>query len=283
MNYLVPPKQDAEYLRVLKDAGFSDEGLNAFTDYAFEQHFWEQIEKEPTPPEITEEFEGYKDKNGNPVLLEYHPEEYVLEELRRLFPGWWTEKIRRSSWEEVVNLQTTLVEGYLMCPYVTPSGTKVKKIWGIAGNDILFKKDTKIPLDIANAFKGARTEWIRICAKWLGIGLDIYHQKITPELRRVFEDRIRIWRPYAEYWITAASNAKTGKTFRAILKAMPKLEQIKRFSTVIKLFPETDQNILWKKFAAQTNVPSDREKEFETFLNKVEIAAQRFSTESKQK
>lgn len=259
----------------LEELGFSDKGKEDFKSYVYEANLWSGIAKSITPPDIVEIREGAKDKQGNPLYFEYFPEEYALGELNRLFPGWWTDNMKRSSLEEIIKLETVIVEGDLMIPYPTPSGVKVRKLWAIAGNDIKFKKDTKIPLDLANNFKGARTEWIRIACKWLGIGLDLYHQKISPELRSLFEDRIRAWGQYADHWKGIASTVLVGKAFRTLLKTMPSQVQVDRVLVCIPFIPEPKHNEVWTNFGKLSNADDSSRKAFEVWINNLETIAER--------
>jgi len=242
--------------------------------YAFEKAFWEDIANKVTPPELVEIRKGYYDKDlGRNVDLEYFPEEYTLAELNRLFPGWWVAKMKRSSAEELLKLRCVLVEGYLFVPYITPAGKKVRKIWAIAGDDVTFKSDGVTPVSIVNTFKGARTNWLRLSGKWLGIGLDIYHQKITAPLRSMFEDRVRVWRDYAGHWINTAKSCSDGKSFRTMLKIMPSMEQIQRFRKALEHLPTDKHDELWKNFAKLSNASEESKEQFNTWLTKVEAFA----------
>jgi len=260
----------------LAKLGFTEKGKADFKTYVYEANFWDGIASSVTPPDIVEIREGFKDKEtGDPVMLEYFPEEYTLAELNRLFPGWWTEDMKRSSLEEIIKLETVIVEGYLFVKYPTPQGTQVRKIWAIAGNDIKFKVGTKVPLDLANNFKGARTEWIRIAGKWLGIGLDLYHQKITAGLRSLFEDRIRAWGTYAGHWKTITQSCEDGKSFRTMLKTMPSELQVTRLTAALEFFPKDKNGVVWENFGKLSNANEKSRKQFEAWLTEVEGIAEK--------
>ena len=257
----------------LAKLGFTEKGKEDFKAYVYEANFWGGIASSITPPDVVEIREGFTDKDGVIHMLEYFPEEYTLAELNRLFPGWWTEDMKRSSLEEIIKLETVIVEGYLFIKYPTPQGTQVRKIWAIAGNDIKFKKGTKVPLDLANNFKGARTEWIRIAGKWLGIGLDLYHQKITAGLRSLFEDRIRAWGTYAGHWKTIAQSCEDGKSFRTMLKTMPSELQVMRITAALEFFPKDKNGVVWENFGKLSNANEKSRKQFEAWLTEVEEIA----------
>jgi len=256
--------------------GFTDKAKQEFKNFAYESNFWTGIANGITPPEIVEVRDGAYDRDTDSFIqLEYFPEEYTLSELNRLFPGWWTENMLRSSADEVVKLETILVEGNLMIPYITPQGIKVRRLWAIAGSAVIFKKGTKTPVDIANGFKGARTEWIRIQGKWLGIGLDIYHQHILPGLRSLFEDRIRAWSPYAGHWKNVASKCKAGKEFRVMLKTMPSTIQVKRVLDTIPYIPETKHTEVFTSLGKLSNATEESKNQFEKWLVTLEQIAEK--------
>lgn len=254
----------------LQSMGFTDKGIDDFKNYVFEAIFWKDLSESSTPIDRIKIREGHQDKDGNVVMVEYVPEDYVISELNRLFPGWWTEDMKRSPLEEIIKLQTVVVEGYLMIPYLTPNGTKVRKLWAIADNAVKFKKNTTIPVDIGNNFKGGRTEWVRIAAKWLGIGLDIYHQKITPDLRRMFEDRIRKWLDYADHWKAVAATCETGKTFRTLLVTMPSEEQVMRVIKALENVSDERHAKIWENFGKLSNSTEQNRKQFEQWLKTLE-------------
>jgi hypothetical protein len=264
------PPEDLEKL------GFTEKGKENFKSYVFEASMWASIANSITPPELVEMREGYYDTDtGKNVDLEYFPEEYTLTELNRLFPGWWTTKMKRSQLEEVIKLETILVEGYLMIPYATPVGAKVRKIWAIAGSSIKFKSGTKIPVDIGNGFKGARTEWLRVAGKWLGIGLDIYHQHILPGLRSLFEDRIRTWSIHATHWKKVAGTCNTGQEFRTMLKTMPSERQIERIAACLPYIPEAKHPEILSNFGKLSNKNDVAKKQFEEWLIVVETISEK--------
>ena len=279
MSDLVPFKDNlvsAEELTKLGTLGFTDEAKDQFKSARFEAHMWSSISDAPTPPELIEMREGYYDKDTDSnVMLEYFPEEYTLSELNRLFPGWWTEDMKRSPADEVIKLSTVIVEGYLMVSYVTPAGIKVRRLWAVSGSEVKFKSNTKTPIDLKNTFKGARTEWIRIAGKWLGIGLDIYHQHIVPGLRSMFEDRVRAWLPYADHWKKVAASCETGKAFRMMLKTMPSELQVTRVMNCLPFIPEAKHPEVLSNLGKLSNANEKAIKQFEEWIIIVETIAKK--------
>lgn len=269
----------SEWKTFLADA--SAEAQNAYKDFFYERDIWKKISEETTPLNILKEREGSK-KDGIAQILEYFPEEYTITELNRLFPGWWTDDMKRSPLEEIVALQTVIVEGYLMVSYPVPSGIKIRKLWTVAGSKVQFLKDTKIPVDLADNFKGARTEWIRIAGKWLGIGLDIYHQRITEPLRSMFEDICRSLDVLSEFkedeTLSAhvnklkaiAGTLETGHGFRNFLKEQQTPQQIKRFRDAIKPLPQAKQAELWKHFIKFNNKSEQSTTQVQSWLQGLE-------------
>ena len=277
MSDLVPFKDNlvtAEELVKLGELGFTDEAKEQFKSARFEANMWSSISDSPTPPELVEMREGYYDKDTDSnVMLEYFPEEYTLSELNRLFPGWWTEDMKRSPADEVVKLATVIVEGYLMISYVTPSGIKVRRLWAVSGSEVKFKVGTKTPIDLKNTFKGARTEWIRIAGKWLGVGLDIYHQHIVPGLRSMFEDRIRAWSPHAEHWKKVATKCITGKSFRTMLQTMPSELQVTRVMNCLPHIPEEKHSEVLSSLGKLSNANDKAKEQFENYIRTLETIA----------
>lgn len=287
---LVPP----EWKQFLSHV--SAEAQKGYQDYFYEKELWGKIEQTSTPLDSIEEREGFK-VNGVPQVLEYIPEEYTIHELNRLFPGWWNDEMKRNGMDEIVAFEAVIIEGYLYIPYPTPSGTKVRKIWAIAGSQIKFKQDSKVPLDIADNFKGARTEWIRIAGKWLGIGLDIYHQKITADLRSLFEDILRCLTPLDDCTdetlkgkrkelMKEAGSLTTGQGFRKLLKSLATPQQISRFTKVLDILPQPKREELWKHFLKFSNKSEQATTQINTWLvgleTKIETIKAKMNTKQKE-
>jgi hypothetical protein len=250
-----------------------EESKKEFKSYFYEAAFWKSIAENDTPIDVVEEREGFFNKDTQQYeILEYIPEEYVIGELNRLFPGWWTEDMKRSSSEEVIKLRSALVEGYLCVEYPTIKGTKITKKWAIGGAEIIFRKGTKDPVDIPNTFKSARTYWLKLAAKLYGIGLDIYHQKISPSLRRHFEDAVREWGSYADEKKKIAKTLETGHGFRNFLKDMPNPMQTQRFIKIIEPLSSTKKDAFWKKFVTLSNKTPNHTEQLERWLASAEQA-----------
>lgn len=267
--------------------GLDDAGKKAYRDYFYEKSLWESIANESTPLDVVKEREGsYSKELQANVILEYIPEHYTVQELNRLFPGWWTADMKRSELEEIIKLESVIIEGYLCVPYPTPSGTQVRKLWGIAGSKIQFLKDTKIPVDLADNFKGARTEWLRIQGKWLGIGLDIYSQRISNDLRGMFEDLCRALEPLSllpddtlknkvSEMMKIAETLTTGHTFRNYLKEFPSANQLKRFGEALTFINNDAKKVeLWTSFLKFSSKSDAARTQTESWLIKFESKIQ---------
>jgi len=266
-----------DYKNQLNKLPIDESTKKKFVNKAWESHLWKSIADKPTPFDIVEERDG--GKSGN---LEYFPEEYTINELNRLFPGWWCEEMQTNC--DTI-MRTVYTTGYLMIRYIDLLGISViRKIYAVGASEIFSKVTDKFaPSQPDDRYKASRTEWIKLAGKWLGIGLDIYHQQITSELRSVFEDTIRDWNIYAQHWKNIASKCLNGHAFRTMLKVMPSLNQVKRFQEALIHFPDKDYPQLWQEFAKHNNSKklkpdingkntSDYSK-FEVFLIKIEDIA----------
>lgn len=260
-----------------------------FEDHIFEAAFYERIENKATPFEFIETRKGFWNKEkGKYEELEYFPEEYTIQELNRLFPGWWTEEMK---YEVNLQLRTISVSGYLCVQYPTRSGKlKVSKRWAIGSVRIEYKKDEKDASDPQYRYRAARTEWLKLAGKWYGIGLDVYHQQITSQLRDMFEDRIKPMGTYAQELKDIAVTLKTGKGFRDFLKEIPEAETTERFQKALDKISQDIQdsngnNIhqkLWSNYIKyKVNTYEGRAK-LEKFLQKVEETAGKVNQQSKQ-
>lgn len=246
-----------------------------YESYIYEKEFWNRIQTEPTPINLLKEREGFKNKDGIAQILEYFPEEYTLNELNRLFPGWWEEEMRLSPSPEIVALQTAIVTGYLCVEYPTPKGMKITKRWACAGSEVIFKTNTKIPLDLGDTIKSARTEWIKVAGKHFGIGLDIYHQRITPELMSAFEDTIRHWGKYADDVKKLVPTLTTGHAFRNMLKGMPNAKQSEEFVELMSKVPESQHDAFWRQFLKLNNKSAQNTAQIEKWLKDIAVAVEK--------
>lgn len=251
-----------------------------YESYLYEQSFWKKVASTPTSLNLIKEREGFKDKDGIKQVLEYFPEEYTLSELDRLFPGWWEEEMQVNSSTDIVALQTAIVSGYLCVEYPTPKGMKISKRWAVAGSEVIFKANTKIPLDLGDTVKSARTEWIKVAGKHFGIGLDIYHQRITQELMSAFEDTIRYWGKYAEEKKKLASTLTTGHAFRNMLKGMPDAQQSERFVNLISKVPQSQHDAFWQQFLKLNNKSAQNTAQINKWLDDIGKAIEKMEVKS---
>ncbi len=255
-----------------------DDAKKDFESHFFESAFWKTIETECTPLEVLKKRKGSWNKDkGDFDELEYFPEDYTLGELNRLFPGWWTEDMHS---EIDYKLRIATVSGYLCVEYPTLQREKVAKRWAVASSKIQISKeiDEKTnAFEASNAddvYKAARTEWIKVAGKWYGIGLDIYHQKITPELRSIFEDTIRNWGAYGDETKKLAATIIKGVTFRDFIKELPTIQQTKRFLQTLEFIPQEKHHILWLNFVKLSNKDNENKIKTEEWLLKLEKASE---------
>lgn len=236
----------------------------------------EKISNESTPADFIKEREG-----ASGTVLEYHTEEYVIRKLNEHYPGWWMEDMKHSY---NASLRTTTVTGYLCVDYPTLSGMKAKKVWAVGSERIEFKvggTDASQPEDRDAA---ARTRWLKLCAKWLGIGLDIYHQRITEELREQFEDRIIHWGVYAQGIRDIAGTLESGAGMRRLIRGLHPPEVTARFLEFVKVIPpdlKTAEDVLvhhklWTNFVKLKSNTEENIKNTESFLQKVEAIANKY-------
>jgi hypothetical protein len=263
-----------------------------FQNHLFTSQFWKQIEKTHTPLDLLKERKGSWDKHTKThKWLEYFPEEYTIQELNRLFPGWWNEDMK-VAYEPT--LRTVHVSGYLFVEVPTLQGKQVIKRWAIGASRVEYKwEDGKKTADAAqpdDKFKAARTEWIKLAGKWFGIGLEIYHQRITPEMRSHFEDIVRPLGLYAGSYLKIAQTFTTGQGFRNYLRQLPNLDQVKRITTAVDKIPADLQNdkgknvkeLIMQNFVLNKNDSDENREKFEEFIKQIEHVAAQYSTTDNQ-
>lgn len=230
-------------LEIYKNNEISEVYKDEVLSRSYETLLWNTIANTRTPDEMVKEREG-----GSGKMLEYISEQYTLSELNRLFPGWWCEEMKT---EYIPAVQTFITTGYLMIEYTLPNGTKkIRKVYACGSCMVQIKRDKEVPTpsqpdDMA---KGSRTEWIKLAGKWLGIGLDIYTQTITEDLKQKFEDNIRGWEEYCiGSTIEVCEKVKTIQTsqiFKKFLLSMPQPEHTIRFISMMTKYQEVLPDIL---------------------------------------
>ena len=232
-----------------------------YKDMVFENKLFSFIKEIPTPLETIKVREGADGRE-----YEYFDEHYTNARLDALFPGWWTEEMK--TWYDAPT-QAYITTGYLMVSYTLPSGKeKIRKVYAVGGAKVFASRksaetgvlEASQPEDRAIA---SFTRWKKLAGKQLGIGLDIYHQKITPYLIKEFEKRYTLYPyPHGENWKAIFSTVQTGKGARTIIKSMPTIQQLKTVAELIAKVPNKS-NELWASFA---NVKSN---EAELWINKL--------------
>lgn len=245
-------------------------------EFKWEREFWKNVESIPTPPNIVEEREG-----GKAGTLEYFPEEYTLEELTRLFPGWSCHDVKTTYIPEV---RCFMTQGYVKVRYITAEGEwRERQIYAVGASfvEVSTSKEAT-PSQPDDRAKASRTEWIKLIGKWLGIGKDIYTQRITDELIRGFNELIEGWESYAKGWQDIFKNLETGQGVRKLLKTMPQRHQWKRVEACLPYFnPEERENIM-RVFASSNNKDPVNTSKFEDFIKKVEHGAQHLKNKNRQ-
>lgn len=256
-----------------------------FKNHAYKATFFKRATEQATPLDFLKERKGSWNKDLNDYnILEYFPEDYTLTELDRLFPGWWEEGMAD---EWMPGIRTYKVTGYLCVEYPTLKGTGIVKRWAVAGAEVFRKidpvtqKQTDEPSQPEDRLKAARTEWIKVAGKHYGIGLEIYHQKITPALRAMFEDRIRSWGVYAQVAKEIAATLETGHGFRNYLKELPTVTQTKRIIAALEKIPSdmtskhgNVHDLTWKQFTRLLMDTKANRQQAEQFIAKVEALAE---------
>lgn len=259
-------EQNQQFLESIGDKDIRED----FRNYFFKQKWFEEARLRSTPLDMIKERDGWKDfDTGEIVQVEYFPEEYTLAELDRLYPGWWMEEMKNTPYPEMGYAE---VVGYLCVQYPTMNGIEVAKRWAIGGEEYKFKKGTRIPLNPAYTMKGARTDWIKVSGKLYGIGLDIYHQRITPALRSIFEDKLRDFHPYGDGLKAVVKTLTKGQTFRRFLRNLPNHEQTQRFKKLLSSssLPPEAHTALWSKFLKMGNLSPEASLQLEDWIDKIE-------------
>lgn len=222
-------------------------------DQLFETLLWEYIKQVPVPLEVIKTRVGADGKE-----YEYFDEHYTISELDRLFPGWWQdEMITRYDPQS----QAYITSGYLCVEYLLPSGQKkIRKIYVTGGAQVHAKKNEKeqgnlVPSQPEDRAIASVTRWQKLAGKKLGIGVEIYHQRITPQLTSQFFEIVNLWRPpFANKHIEVFNKMQKGKGVRDLLKSMPSLEQTKRLVDILSQIPADDPvydfDAVWKFFVS---------------------------------
>jgi hypothetical protein len=231
-----------------------------------ESNFWKKVSDSPTPYDSIE-IREHDD-------LEYVKEYYVISEFNRLFPGWTQEGMETLY---VPELRTVRQTGYIVCPMIdlVNSGIKLVKRWTVGAKQVQGKKEDKSnPSNPEYVYASADTVWLRRAGKKFGIALDIYTQAITPEMQRIFEDKVRYWGTYAEPFMRIAKTIEKGKTFRSLLRSLPSQGQTARFikiinSPLLDREPERKHK-LWLTFVNSKNHNATETNKLNTLLTSLE-------------
>lgn len=261
-----------------------EEIKEAIKDKAYEKTLWEHIASTTVPLEAIENRKG-----GKAGELEYVEEFYVTGELDRLFPGWWMSGMKT---EYIPSINLFLTTGYGHVTYLLPSGVeKTRQIYAAAADRVYAQNDDpNSPSNPHHVPAGSVTRWIKLFAKRLNIGLEIYHQKISPELRQKFENMIRDWKfPYAENAKKIVETIETGQAFRKFLLSLPTETQTARFIQALALASthsqkfKDDMDKFWEQFVKLSNANKASTEQTENFLKELEELAIKLQKKSQEK
>lgn len=221
-----------EYERQVSNLNITDPKAK---DRVYETLLFNFIKEMPTPLEVIKLRKG---ADGNE--FEYFDEHYTNQELDRLFPGWWTDDMK--TWYDP-QTQAYITTGYLFVEYTLPSGEKkIRKVYAVGGAKVYAKRssienglpEASQPEDRAIA---SFTRWKKLAGKQLGIGLDIYHQRITSYLRKEYERRTApIWHKWKIDLDKIFNSLTTGKGARKLIKSLAEPEEYEMISrSLLKL------------------------------------------------
>ncbi len=264
-----------------------------FISHIHEASFWKRVAEKSTPDDALKYRKGNKIPGTEDYqVLEYFKADYTINELNRLFPGWWQEEMVSHPFnKELLTIKQT---GYLCVEIPTLTGKKVIRRWASASAELKKTKDLdKItgfykPVNPDDLEKSADTEWLKRAGRLYGIGLDIYSQAITYGLRQEFEDLVRLWGVYAEEPIAIVKTITTGQGFRAYLRELPTKEQTLKFIELMQVFPIDMRvkdgllhDITWKNFMKLKNNTQENKNITYKFLRMVETNGLKYQEQNK--
>ena len=204
-----------------------------------ESLYWDKAFSQVTPDENVEIREGSKGE-----FFEYVKDSYTMRRLNDLYPGWYTDEMKI---EYIPNVATFVVSGYIIIEYITLEGPKRRKIWAVGASQVQMKRDKDIatpsqPDDVA---KSAYTEWIKLVGKRLGIGLDIFEQSITDEMKAEYAERTKHYK-HTNITDEIVKTIKSKKVFNAYVNNLPTSEQALDLASVS--IPEDKERAVWDAF-----------------------------------
>jgi len=232
-----------------------------------ESFFWDKLSQMSTPFDYIKTREG--GKSGD---LEYFSVDYTFMMLNKLFPGW---SMDGMDTKYIPEIRTFITTGYLFVSYITITGVKTRKVYAIGASEVFAKSSENNPSQPDDRAKASLTEWFKLAGKPLGIGLDIYTQSISTQMRAGFEELL-IWIEFdnkeledklKNHLRAIAQTIETGKGFRAFLKSFPLQEEIVSFYQLINQKNEYNEMLvpddmvdtesrhfkLWKVFLLDMN------------------------------
>lgn len=240
-HWLLPPETLNEDISIKKISEAIRAQGNAWNGYTYVE----------TPEEFIERRIIGKDKYGEEIYADYIKQFYVIRELNRLFGAkWWVENYKL--WYEPT-IQTYICTGELL----VRTFDVVEKCWwdrripGTGAQQVLAKKDELRPSKPDDMAKSPRTDMIKNCAYWLGIGFDVYSREIPLRMRSQFEDMIRGWES-TEWALMRAESLRKKDDFIVFMDNLPTQKDVERFRKLLAaLNKPTLNDKLWNDFQKQ--------------------------------
>lgn len=201
-------------------------------------HYWNAQTYTETPKEFIERRQVGKEKGtGNPVYADYIRQFYVIRELNRLYPGWEIKDYKL--WYEP-SIACYVCTGVLMVRYFDLVENRLmwRGIPGTGAQQVMSKADEATrpskPDDMA---KSPRTDLIKNCAYWLGIGFDVYSREIPPSMVAQFEALIEDW-DERDYILARAEAINRKDDFEKFLSDIPSLSHTARLKELLEKVKE---------------------------------------------
>ena len=171
--------------------------------------------------------------------------------LYTLFPDWTQEDMDIQYFAEIA---TFVVKGYAVVPYLTREGRKTKKVWAVGAAVVHKKKDELMPSQPDDSAKAAYTEWIKLVARRLGIGNDVYEQSVTSYQKDMYTKKAKLYE-HTDILDKRANAVQKKDDFDSFLKSLPTDNQIVEFTELVnsKYIGESQRNQLWSKFQQGTS------------------------------
>jgi hypothetical protein len=205
---------------------------------------------------------------------EYHKEWFIKDMINKYYPAASQLDMKTDYYPEIRTFVTT---GSLEVFIPLPSGELKRQVIYAVGASVVegSKEDKSKPSQPDDRAKASLTVWWKLIGKQLGIGIDIHHQQITPELEKLFWESVEPYQEYAGSIIKEYKYYTKGKSVRDLIRVIPnkyQAERMKRISDVlIKAGKDEACNQLWSTFVKFRNDSENNVKQIEKFLSDLEI------------